>query len=118
VVRASFHSRTDALRNVVVTQRNRDGIIVRPSTGESDSTILFAELSRLQVQRPPNRIAGSLSGGGLGLLAGVLLGAAFGSVAGDGPNFAPVGGALIGLPTGLVLGAILAPTRWAEVSLR
>jgi hypothetical protein len=117
IVRAYFDGMADQPVDGFVSERTSEGLLIRARGSESASQILFLDLTRLRVQRPPNRFLGALSGAGIGILAGVLLGVALNGVS-DGPAFAPVGGALIGAPVGLAAGAIVAPTRWAEVRFR
>ena len=97
-----------------VLARDSAVLVMRPGREGADLTIPIPAIER-------HRGRWAAAGFGMGLAAGFMAGAvvAFTSEgsAGD-ADFAPVGGAFLGMLVGPVLGAIAAPERWHPVAVR
>ena len=104
-----------------VLARDSAVLVMRPGREGADLTIPIPAIERLEISRGHHRGRWAAAGFGMGLAAGFMAGAvvAFTSEgsAGD-ADFAPVGGAFLGMLVGPVLGAIAAPERWHPVAVR
>ena len=80
------------------------------------------DIASIDRSRGRDRAIGAVLGAVGGAIAGVGLGAVCVSVCpkanSSDPNFAPIGGFVIGLPTGAIVGALIGWERWQRVKFR
>jgi hypothetical protein len=90
--------------------------VLRLALAGGERSIALESILEIHRASGRRRAVGAVYGAGAGLAAGVGLGLVCATLCRDGA-LAPVGGAVVGVPAGLVLGAVfLAPVRWQPVA--
>jgi hypothetical protein len=91
---------------------------IQIESAEGPAAFSLADVQRLEVSRGRRKDEGALIGAGIGLVGGILFGAALaaGDTGSGGANMAVIGVPLFAIPAGMWVGSLSAPRRYLVVA--